>query len=105
MSLASTLGRFAGIARPLPWLVGSRKRSILPTNSSLAVSTAPAPVPMKRTGIDFENFREKKKIAVSTAPAPVGRAFGLKYRLADLLQTISRASSRFTRASRRFTRQ
>ena len=31
--------------------------------------------------------------AVSTAPAPVGRAFGLKYRLADLLQTISRASS------------
>ena len=43
--------------------------------------------------------------AVSTAPAPVGRAFGLKYRLADLLQTISRASSRFTRASSRFTRQ
>ena len=45
------------------------------------------------------------KNAVSTAPAPVGRAFGLKYRLADLLQTISRASSRFTRASSRFTRQ
>ena len=43
--------------------------------------------------------------AVSTAPAPVGRAFGLKYRLADLLHTISRASSRFTRASSRFTRQ
>ena len=36
-----------------------------------------------------------KLFAVSTAP--VGRAFGLKYRLADLLQTISRASSRFTR--------
>ena len=26
-----------------------------------AVSTAPAPVPMKRTGMNLENFREKKK--------------------------------------------
>ena len=28
----------------------------------MAVSTAPAPVPMKRTGINLEKFREKKNI-------------------------------------------
>ena len=27
----------------------------------MAMSTAPAPVPMKRTGMNLENFREKKK--------------------------------------------
>ena len=31
-----------------------------------AVSTAPAPVPMKRTGMNLENFREKKNYIPSS---------------------------------------
>ena len=33
----------------------------------MAVSTAPAPVPMKRTGINLEKFREKKKYILHRA--------------------------------------
>ena len=44
----------------------------------------------------MHKVRNKYINAVSTALAPVGRAFGLKYWLADLLQPISRASSQFT---------